>query len=285
MRLTSNCLLVLASVGLSLLGACQGPGNREAHSGNSPSLENWEETGLPLAETQSSSPASPTTEPDRHGEAAHQDGGLALGASPPNRDLHGPRDTAQYVEMLQSDQRIRELKPDLVAERIFESAGLSPDSVVADIGCGPGIFVWPLVKFIPAGFVFAVDVEPAQLDALREGLIERRIENVVPVLASYSTPHLPRSSCDAIFIADTYHHIEERIAYLELLRTRLKPGGFLVLLEYKDGDLPVGPPASHKVLKTDRQEELRQAGFELDRELSTHLFHDFEFWRVRRAGK
>ena len=224
------------------------------------------------------------TEPTPHGAMSPGQDAQTPKTSAPNRDLHGPQDTAKYVAMLQSDTRIRELKPELVATRMYEHAKLTTNSVVADIGCGPGIFVWPLAKLVPAGFLFAVDVEPAQLDALREGLIERRIENVVPVLASYSTPHLPPSSCDAIFIADTYHHIEERIAYLELLRTRLKPGGFLVLLEYKDGDLPVGPPAQHKVPKTERQDELRQAGFELDHELSTPLFHDFEFWRVLRAG-
>ena len=242
-----------------------------------------EAESVPL-DSESPSSADHTAESSRHGNATHQDSKPNPNGAAPNRDLHGPRDTAKYVAMLQSDERIRELKPELVAKRIFESAGLRTDSVVADVGCGPGIFVWPMVKLIPNGFIFAVDVEPAQLDALRAGLIERRIENVVPVLASYSTAHLPRSSCDAIFIADTYHHIEERVAYFELLLTQLKPGGFLVLLEYKEGDLPVGPPADHKVPKAERHAELLQAGFELDRELSTHLFHDFEFWRVRRAG-
>lgn len=280
MRLTSNCLLGFAAVGLSCLGACQGPGQGEPYPSDSGSVD-------ALSEPVDVLPADPTSHnaaPSLHGDAPHQSDQLDLGGASPNRDLHGPRDTAKYVAMLQSDERIRELKPELVVERMFEFAGLRPDSVLADVGCGPGVFVWPLVKLVPDGFVFAVDVEPAQLDAVREGLLERRIENVVPVLASYSTPHLPRSSCDTIFIADTYHHIEGRVAYLELLLTQLKPGGFLVLLEYKEGDLPVGPPADHKVPKAERHAELRQAGFELDRELSTHLFHDFEFWRVRRAG-
>ena len=203
----------------------------------------------------------------------------------PNRDLHGPRDTASYIDRLRSAERLRELKPELVAQNIFDRAGLKADSVIADIGCGPDVFAWPLARLVPGGFIFAVDVEPAQLDALRAGLLERKIDNVVPVLASYSTPHLPPESCDAIFIADTYHHIEDRHAYMTLLRKRLAPGGFLVLLEYKDGDLPVGPPAKHKVPKEERHAELVAAGFELDRELSTHIFHDFEFWRLRRASR
>jgi SAM-dependent methyltransferase len=285
MRPLSTCVSLLLSVGVLTLASCQAPSRNsvETTSFQLPSAE-------PVAIAADHSPANtggptaPTSEED-HSRHQLDPAPEAANGTAPNRDLHGPRDTALYVEMLQSDTRIRELKPELVAQNLFEHAGLSRDSVIADIGCGPGIFVWPFAKLIPDGFLFAVDVEPAQLDALREGLLARKVENVVPVLASYSTPHLPVASCDAIFIADTYHHFEDRAAYMALLRRRLAPGGYLVLLEYKDGDLPVGPPAKHKVLKEVRHAKLVSAGFELDRELSTHIFHDFEFWRLRRAGQ
>jgi SAM-dependent methyltransferase len=264
----TTILSTLVALGFFLLAACQAPQKSAPFERRTHIAQGGFETVEPTAHVQPAIAA-----------AAPQDGAA------PNRDLHGPTDTARYVEMLQSEQRIRELKPDLVAENIMRHAKLGPDAVIADVGCGPGIFLWPLVPLLPDGYIFAADVEPAQLDAVRVGLLAKSIDNVVPVLASYTTPHLPAASCDAIFIADTYHHFDDRIAYMELLRTRLSPGGYLVLLEYKDGDLPVGPPAKHKVLKIDRHAELRSAGYELERELSTHIFHDFEFWRVRRAER
>ncbi len=226
----------------------------------------------------------PHAAPTAHG--SHGDHGAApADGQAPNRDLHGPADTERYIRMLADEQRVAELKPELVAERIAEHAGLGPDAVIADLGCGPGVFAWPFARLVPRGHVLAIDVEPRQLDALRAGIAERGVENVVPVLASYDAAHIPPGGADVIFVADTYHHFEDRVAYFRGLRGSLTPGGHLVLLEYKDGDLPIGPPADHKVPRVERHAELEEAGYELVTSLATHIWHDFEFWRLRRADR
>jgi len=212
-----------------------------------------------------------------------RDGAAVDAVRAPNRDRHGPPDTERYIRELRSEGRLRELQPRLAVRTL----DLAPDAIVADLGCGPGVFVFPLAAALPRGFVFAVDVEPAQLDALREGLLERGIDNVVPVLSSLATSHLPPGLCDLIFVADTYHHFDDRIAYFERLATRLAPRGRLAILEYKEGDLPVGPPAAHKLDAALRHQELRAAGYELATTFSTHQWHDFEIWGVagRRPGR
>jgi len=202
-----------------------------------------------------------------------------------NRDLHGPKDTAGYISMLASEERVKQLKPELVATKLAERLHLAPDAVIADVGCGPGVFEWPFAVLVPSGFVLAADVEPAQLDALRAGLAERGIDNVVPVLASYTTPHLPPGSCDVIFIADTYHHLEDRVVYFQRLRRSLAADGVLVLLEFKDGQLPIGPPAAHKVPMATRHAELTAAGYELQESLGTHIWQDLEIWRRTRITR
>lgn len=228
---------------------------------------------------------APRTDTGHDSHADHGGAPQAPADPAPNRDLHGPADTERYIEMLASERRVAELKPELVTEKIVATTGLARDAVVADLGCGPGIFAWPLARAVPRGHVLAVDVEPRQLDALRAGIAARAVENVVPVLASYETPHLPPGGVDVVFLADTYHHVEERVAYFRDLRAALRPGGHLVVLEYKDGDLPIGPPADHKVPRVERHAELTDAGYELVTELSTHIWHDFEFWRLQRAAR
>jgi hypothetical protein len=99
------------------------------------------------------------------------------------------------------------------------------------------------------------------------------------VLGSYCDPHLPPHRIDWIFVVDTYHHLEDRIAYLQGLRGDLAAGGRLVVLEYKPGDLPVGPPADHKLSHEERFGELRKAGFEPVERFETHRYHDFEVWK------
>lgn len=194
-----------------------------------------------------------------------------------NRDRHGPPDVARYVAALESDARVRDLDP----EGVIRTLSIPRDAVVADLGVGPGVFALPLARHLERGLLYAVDVEPRQLDALREKLLAERLENVVPVLASYSSPHLPPDGVDWMLVVDTYHHFEDRVAYLRTLRGDLAPGGRLVILEYKPGDLPVGPPADHKLSHATRFAELREAGFEQVASYATHAHHDFEVWREK----
>lgn len=191
-----------------------------------------------------------------------------------NRDRHGPSDVAEYIARLEDTDRVRELDPATVLSKL----ALEPDAVVADLGCGPGVFALRLARAVPRGVVYAVDVEPRQLDALREELLAGGFQNVVPVLASYSTPHLPPNSCDLILISDTYHHIDDRVAYLRRLAPLLRSSGRLALLEYKPGPLPVGPPPEKKLAAGEMEAELTAAGYVRRASFDTHRYHDFEIW-------
>ena len=183
-----------------------------------------------------------------------------------------------------SELHVAALKPDLVAERIVEHTALDQDAVIADLNSGSGTFTWSLARLVPRGRVLAVAPEPELLDALRAGLAERGLENIEPLLDSGdAAPFLP-GGADVIFAADAYRRIEDRVAFFRGLRPSLRPGGHLVLLEYKEGALPLGPPADDKVAKSIRHAELDQAGYELVTGLATHIWHDFEFWRLRRAA-
>ncbi len=200
--------------------------------------------------------------------------GVALGQEVPNRDPHGPPDVQSLIQSLMSDERVAELRP----ERVIAELMLPEDAIVADLGSGPGVFTVPLAQELRRGVVYAVDVEPQQLDALRQRLIEADLHNVVPVLASFSTPHLPPAHLDLILLVDTYHHIEDRTEYFRHLRSVLRPGGRIAVIEYKAGELPAGPPVEMKLPEGLREEELRAAGFSLLRSFDIHEHHDFELW-------
>ena len=191
-----------------------------------------------------------------------------------NRDRHGPTDVERYIEMLEREERVRYLQPDVV----IEALRLPRDAIVADLGSGPGVFALRLARACPTGVVYAVDVEPRQLDALRARMAKRDVHNIVPVLASYDDPHLPPGRVDLILISDTYHHLSERVEYMRRLLRYLAPGGRLAILEFKPGDLPVGPPAHRKLPEGQRQRELQEAGWELELRLDAHRYHEFEIW-------
>lgn len=219
----------------------------------------------PAADAHASAPrAGAVAQPD----AAHEHA---------NRDKLGPRDVAEYIARLERPERVAELKIDVVLEKL----ALPRDAVIGDVGCGPGLFTLAFAHACPAGVVYASDIEPAQLDRVRMKAEADGLPNVVPVLAGPRDPHLPRDRFDLVFIADTYHHLEDRVAYLRRLRTVLRPGGRVVLLEYKPGELPVGPPPKHKLPAGVMDREMELAGYTLIDRFATHAWHDFEVWRPR----
>jgi SAM-dependent methyltransferase len=214
--------------------------------------------------------------PAEHAHEGH--GAAAPVAAEPNRDAHGNPDVAKYISSLESEKRVAEMRPEFVVASI----ALARDAWVADLGCGPGVFALEFASACPDGVVFAVDVEPRQLDRLRERLLANRVANVVPVLASPSDPHLPPGRLDCVFIADTYHHFRDRVDYMRRLKAALKPDGVLAMFEYKPGPLPVGPPANHKLKEGELARELTEAGYELARDFASHEYHDFQLWKPRR---
>jgi SAM-dependent methyltransferase len=207
-----------------------------------------------------------------HGLLALALGALLSACKTPslNRDRYGPSDVEGYIAALEAPERRAELEP----ERVVAELALAPGAWVADLGCGPGVFALAFARAVPRGVVFAVDIEPRQLDRLREHLRAEQIENVVPVLASADTPHLPPAQFDLVFIGETYHHFEDRVAYMRALRRALRSGGRLALLESKPGT------TSREVALEpgELEDELRAAGWQLETRFDSHPAHDFLVW-------
>lgn len=207
----------------------------------------------------------------------HSSSGASSSAT--NRDKHGPADLDEYIQKLQSPGRVADLGVDKVIDKLH----LPADAQVGDLGCGPGVFSMAFAKACPRGVVFASDVEPAQLDQVNVKIAAEGARNVVPVLAAYDDPHFPPARLDLVFIADTFHHLEDRVAYLRRLQGVFTPSGRLAILEYKPGPLPVGPPPDHKLAAGEMEKELVEAGYARVERFDTHPNHDFEIWRVVQA--
>jgi SAM-dependent methyltransferase len=91
------------------------------------------------------------------------------------------------------------------------------------------------------------------------------LTNLTSVLAAANDPHLPQA-VDLVFLCDTYHHIDARIAYFERLKQQLRPGGRVAIVDFRI-DSKEGPP--HKLAREAVLSEMTAAGYRLMRE------HDF----------
>src|SRR2546428_3993882 len=99
-----------------------------------------------------------------------------------------PADLALMVKRELDPARAAWQKPD----RVVEALGLRRGQVVAEIGSGPGYFTLRLARAVgPSGRVYAVDPEPAMLDALRGRPRRDGGHHVTPVLRASAGPPLP----------------------------------------------------------------------------------------------
>jgi ubiquinone/menaquinone biosynthesis C-methylase UbiE len=106
------------------------------------------------------------------------------------------------------------------------------------------------------------------LAALRERAVEAGVRNVAAVLVPLDDPGLPAASVDLAFVCDTYHHLDDRPAYLERLRRVLRPGGRLAIVDFQKRETPVGPPLPMRVDRKDVIAECAAAGFTLASEMA-----------------
>lgn len=166
------------------------------------------------------------------------------------------------ADWLDRAERDSEEDPD----RAIDVLKLAKGSTVADIGAGSGYMTVKLAKKVgPQGKVYANDVQRAMLDLLSRRMAKAKLENVVPVLGSVDDPKLPPDAIDLALMVDVYHELSEPQAMLRHLRDALKPGGRLVLLEYRkeDPDIPIRP--EHKMTVADARMEVEAEGFRLTR--------------------
>jgi len=173
---------------------------------------------------------------------------------------HSFADVAQWSAVFDDPARDAWQKP----EAVVGALRIRPGSVVVDLGAGTGYFSRYLSAAVgPTGAVFAVDTEPNLVAHLRERAEHEGSANLVPVLASADSPRLPAGSADLILVVDTYHHIDDRLAYFRRLRRCLRPGGRVAVIDWQKHELPVGPPMEHKLAREHVVDEMEAAGYRL----------------------
>jgi len=138
-----------------------------------------------------------------------------------------------------------------------------PGQVVCDLGCGNGYHTLPLARAVGKnGKVFAVDLQPQMLTLLRLRAERENLDNLEYVEATVSDPRLPPASCDLVLLVDVYHELSHPVRVMAAIRRALRPGGRLVLVEFRAEDASVPIKPEHKMTKAQVVLEMASHGFE-----------------------
>lgn len=177
-----------------------------------------------------------------------------------------PADIKAYLESLDREERDQYQKP----SQVVEALALKPGMAVADLGSGSGYFSRRFAEAVTeTGKVYLVDVEPEMLSYAKESLGHLHVPYSAEfILARPDDPKLPMASVDVIFVCNVYHHLESRTRYFSNVKSALKLGGRVAIVDFyhdeRSGD--VGFPRRHLVARETVVEEMTKAGYRLLRE-------------------
>jgi ubiquinone/menaquinone biosynthesis C-methylase UbiE len=184
------------------------------------------------------------------------------GVHPLSGRRFAPVMSAAGADWLDRAERADEEDPD----RAIAILKIPKGATVADVGAGSGYMTAKLSSRVgPMGRVYATDIQPEMLRLTSERLSAKHMTNVTLVQGDVDDPHLPGSALDLELLVDVYHELSEPQAMLRHLREALKPGGRLVLLEYRkeDPSIPIRP--EHKMSVAEAKLEVEAEGFALSK--------------------
>jgi SAM-dependent methyltransferase len=138
------------------------------------------------------------------------------------------------------------------------------DKTVADLGAGSGYFSFPLARV--AKKVIAIDIDKEAIsfmDSIKTQLPEDLKSRFEARLAFPNDPLLKKGEADDIIMVNTYAYINNRVAYLQGIRSNLPKGGRLIVIDFKEKNTPVSPSAEYIIAMSTVQKELLAAGFKI----------------------
>ena len=153
---------------------------------------------------------------------------------------------------------------------IIRHLRLQPGQTAADIGAGSGFFTLLMAQQVgPTGRVYAVDITENFVGAIVHRAREQELSNVVGVVNSQHSAQLPVNSIDLAFISDTYHHFEYPRSMLRSIHSALKPGGHMVIIDFRRAPESSSSWVLGHVRADVRQviKEVEASGFEVTEEL------------------
>jgi len=146
--------------------------------------------------------------------------------------------------------------------------GLERGDRTVEIGCGNGYFALPAAQIVDPAPVYAVDLDETLLHELAALAADQEVDTVVPIRgdARELASHLPEP-VDVAVLANAFHGIDDRDAFLAAVGDALAPDGRFVVVNWRTlpraettvAEEPRGPPTDLRIGPTETRRAVESA--------------------------
>lgn len=162
-------------------------------------------------------------------------------------------------------------------EAIIGLLNLPQGIVVADFGCGTGYFSLPIARQIGGkGIVYALDILTEKLEVVESQAKTQGIANILTKRANLENKNgskLDSDSIDWVILKDMLFQNKNKNQILEEAKRVLKPGGKILMIEWKKSATSIGPDMELRIPVEDIKDMARKNELGIDREIDAGNFH------------
>lgn len=175
------------------------------------------------------------------------------------------------IDILNDPERFQREDPEL----IWKELQLADPRVLVEIGAGTGFFAAPFARKLHSGTVYACDIQDEMLTWMKEHLPSDIQYRVVPLKMEETRVPLQDGIADLVYMINLHHELDDRAASMKEALRLLKPGGTVMVMDWKKGETPVGPPQDIRVTEDEIVRDLEQAGFRGATKHAVLPYHNF----------
>ena len=162
------------------------------------------------------------------------------------------------MHKLDSPERRKILPP----KETLSNSGLTKNDIFLDIGCGIGYFSIPASKIVgPKGKVYALDKSIEMLEELKKRIIEKKIENIMPILTKDYDFIIDSEIGTFALMSNVLHEVDDKLFFLKETNRILKTEGKLCIIEWQKKETEKGPPIKYRLSELEVKKLLDQTNF------------------------
>jgi len=169
------------------------------------------------------------------------------------------------------------------ANKVIDIIKIMKGNKIADIGSGGGYFTIRFAKLVgDEGHIYAIDTNSEFLKYIKLQADKNDLKNITTIQVDDDKPKLPKEKLDYIFLRNVYHHIPNRLKYLQILGEGLGKDGKIIIIEHNgSGYLNFNKLFGHYIKPEIIKNEMKKVGYIIDEEHYFITQQSFTIFKIR----